>query len=158
MKQIEIKIENPTGLHARPAKVFVNVAKGFQSDIRVYHGEKKANAKSLISLLTLGVETGSEIKIEVNGDDEEVAIVALESAIRGGLGEEELLERVKQEKETKKAQEPANFVQPKPLDIELPANCIQGIPGAQGISIGPIYHLINRTEITIADTQLGEQT
>jgi phosphocarrier protein FPr len=43
-------------------------------------------------------------------------------------------------------------VQPKPLDIELPANCIQGIPGAQGISIGPIYHLINRTEITIEET------
>jgi phosphocarrier protein FPr len=152
MKQLEIKIENPTGLHARPAKVFVNVAKEFQSDIRVYHGEKKANAKSLISLLTLGVETGSEIRIEVNGDDEELAIDALEAAIRGGLGEEELLKRVKrEEEESKLTKEPVEVKKPIPGSVELPANCFQGISGAQGVAIGPIYHL-KQTEITIEET------
>lgn len=151
MKKIEIKIQNPTGLHARPAKVFVNIAKGFQSDIRVFHGEKKANAKSLISLLTLGVETGSKIKIEVIGEDEDPATDALEAAIRGGLGEEELLERVKQEEKTKLTQEPIKVELPISASVELPANCIQGIPGAQGVAIGPIYHL-KRTEITIEET------
>ena len=56
MKEQELTIHNPTGLHARPAKVFVNTAKQYKSDIRVQHGAKKANAKSLISMLTLGVE------------------------------------------------------------------------------------------------------
>jgi phosphocarrier protein FPr len=41
MKQIEIVIHNRTGLHARPAKVLVNLAKQFKSDIRLQCGEKK---------------------------------------------------------------------------------------------------------------------
>ena len=94
MKQLEIIIQNPTGLHARPAKIFVNLAKQYKSDIRVFHGEKKANAKSLISMLTLGVQSGNTIRIEADGEDEDVAIVAIEEAIEGGLGEEELIEQV----------------------------------------------------------------
>ena len=87
MKQIDVVIHNPTGLHARPAKVFVNTAKQFDSDIRVEHGPKKANAKSMISLLTLGVESGSQIRILVEGDDEDAALLALETAVANGLGE-----------------------------------------------------------------------
>ena len=52
MKQLEIVIQNPTGLHARPAKVLVKLAKQFQSDIKIKHGEKTANAKSMVSVLT----------------------------------------------------------------------------------------------------------
>ncbi len=52
MKQLDLIIQNPTGLHARPAAVFVNTAKQFQANIRVQHGPKKANAKSVISVLT----------------------------------------------------------------------------------------------------------
>ena len=60
MKKLEIVIENPTGLHARPAKTFVNIAKKFSSDIVVIHKDKRAKGKSLISLLTLGAETGAQ--------------------------------------------------------------------------------------------------
>ena len=64
---IELVIQNRTGLHARPAKEFVNLAKKFAADIRVHHGGKKANGKSLVSLLTLGVKRGSSIRIEAEG-------------------------------------------------------------------------------------------
>ena len=45
MKQLELVIHNKTGLHARPARVFVDIAKQFQSSIRVGHKEKQVNAK-----------------------------------------------------------------------------------------------------------------
>ena len=153
MKQLEIIIQNPTGLHARPAKIFVNLAKQYKSDIRVFHGEKKANAKSLISMLTLGVQSGNTIRIEADGEDEDVAIVAIEEAIEGGLGEEELIEQVAAE--TEPVQEEEKPIKGKQAqnesDAPLPENMIQGIAGAPGIAIGPIYHL-KRTEIKVEET------
>ena len=87
MKQIELVIQNKTGLHARPAKVLVNLAKQFKSDISLQHGAKRVNAKSMVSVLTLGAVCGSEITVQVNGVDEEKAIAELEAAIRAGLGD-----------------------------------------------------------------------
>src|SRR5215468_3642081 len=87
MRQLEVTINNETGLHARPAKTLVNLVKKFKSNIVIYHGAKKANAKSLISVLTLGASKGSQIKIEVSGEDEENAMAEIESAIHSGLGE-----------------------------------------------------------------------
>ena len=88
MKQLDLIIHNPTGLHARPAAVFVNTAKQFQADIRVQHGPKKANAKSVISVLTLGVRQGGQICITADGPDEEAALADLKTAIDSGLGDE----------------------------------------------------------------------
>ena len=155
MKQLETVIKNPTGLHARPAKVFVKIAKKYQANIRVFHGEKKANAKSMISLLTLGVENGSTIRIEADGEDEDVALVALIQAVEDGLGEEELIGRVAAETDSVQAesvpderkQAPVESVPPPPLD----ENMLKGIPGAPGIAIGPIYHF-KKTEITVEET------
>ena len=92
MKTFEIEIKNPTGLHARPAKTFVNLAKQYTSKVTVFHNDKKANGKSLISLLTLGVERGSLIRVEIEGDDEDTAKTALYEGIEAGLGEEEIIE------------------------------------------------------------------
>ncbi len=135
MKQVDVVIQNPTGLHARPAKVFVNTAKKFDSDIRVVHGAKKANAKSMISLLTLGVESGSQISILVEGNDEDEALAALESAVATGLGEEEHMPHPTSTSVPKSA----NGQQSTP--IVLADNMIKGIPAAPGIAIGPIYRL-----------------
>ena len=81
MKQIEIVIHNRTGLHARPAKVLVNLAKQFKSNISLQHAEKKANAKSMVSVLTLGAVCGSAIIVQASGEDEEKAIAEIEAAI-----------------------------------------------------------------------------
>ncbi len=150
MKQIDVVIHNPTGLHARPAKVFVNTAKQFASDIRVEHGSKKANAKSMISMLTLGVERGSQIRILVEGSDEDEALSALETAISSGLGEGET--------ETHTSTPAAPSTQPTngqlPPPVELSSNMIKGIPAAPGIAIGPIYRL-QHEEIEIEETFQG---
>src|ERR1700694_2752270 len=87
MKQIEIVIQNRTGLHARPAKVLVNLAKQFKSDINLQYGTKRANAKSMVSVLTLGAVSGSGITVQAGGVDEDKAIAEIEAAIHLGLGD-----------------------------------------------------------------------
>src|SRR5687768_3472327 len=88
MKEVELVIHNSTGLHARPARALVDTASRFESSVRVRHGEKLVNGKSLISVLTLGIRRGQTISILVDGVDEATAAEALALAVRGGLGEE----------------------------------------------------------------------
>ncbi len=149
MKQLDIMIQNPTGLHARPAKEFVNHAKKFKSDIRVHHGAKKANAKSLISMLTLGVESGSEIRIVVDGVDEVEAMAALESAVISGLGEGDHIEKNNQAKKAE-VEKPA-APPPAPPTAE---NEIRGIAAAPGIAIGPVFQF-RKKELEIEETFAG---
>ena len=155
MKQKVLKIQNPTGLHARPAKVFVNIAKGFESDVNVYYGEKKANAKSMISMLTLGVEKGSEIRIEVEGSDEEQALQAIIEGVLSGLGEETLLAKASLPEEPDP--QPAEKESEGPLPTDFDQRHIQGIPGAPGIAKGPVYHL-RKSEIKVETTFDSEST
>ncbi len=69
------------GLHARPAAQFVKTAKGFSSDIVVIKGEKEANAKSSLKIMTLGAKKGDSIIIRAEGDDAEEAVDALAELI-----------------------------------------------------------------------------
>ncbi len=152
MKQLEITINNETGLHARPAKTLVNLVKQFKSDIVIRHGEKKANAKSLISVLTLGASKGSQLKIEVNGEDEETALAQIESAILSGLGEGEPAG----ESHAKPSAPPAPKVEEAPLEESKPtkANMLKGVGAAPGIAIGPVFQF-QRQEISINEVSDG---
>jgi len=73
----KIVIKHKTGLHARPAAVFVDQASQFESAITIMLGEREANAKSIISVMTLGVGPEEEIIIKAEGVDEEEAISRL---------------------------------------------------------------------------------
>ncbi len=70
----EATVNNPTGLHARPATLLVKRASSFKSDVSVELNGKKANVKSLIGVLSLGVVKGSKIKVSAEGPDEEEAV------------------------------------------------------------------------------------
>lgn len=88
METLIIDLTNPTGLHARPAKNFVNVVQQFSSNISVTYQDKQANGKSLISLLKLGAESGAQIRIEIEGEDEQTAFNTLQESLAAGLLEE----------------------------------------------------------------------
>src|SRR5688572_31145988 len=137
MKQIEIVIHNRTGLHARPAKVLVNLAKQFKSDIRLQHGEKKANAKSMVSVLTLGVVSGSEITVQVDGADEEKAIAEIEAAILAGLGDED--RHAQADVQPVPVRTDAARQSP-PLAETVGPGVIKRVGAAPGIAVGPIFH------------------
>ena len=72
-----ITITNETGLHARPASMFVNTSAKFKSELMVKKGEKQVNAKSILAVLSLGITKGTEITISADGADEDEAINAL---------------------------------------------------------------------------------
>ncbi len=81
-------LKNKTGLHARPAAIFVQTSNNFKSSINVCCNERKVDAKSILSVLTLGAEMGMEIVIEINGSDETEALQALAKLIENKFGEE----------------------------------------------------------------------
>jgi len=84
----EVTIENKTGLHARPASLFVKTASKFKSDIMVDKNSKTGNAKSIISILSLGIGKGSRVKITADGPDENEAVVSLVELVKTKFGEE----------------------------------------------------------------------
>jgi phosphocarrier protein len=74
MKSIKQTLENKNGLHARPAALFVNEAQKYESEITIDFEQKSANAKSLLSILGLGVGYNNIITIKADGPDEQLAL------------------------------------------------------------------------------------
>jgi catabolite repression HPr-like protein len=66
-----------TGLHARPAALFVQEANKFSSEVFVEKDDKKVNAKSIMGIMSLAISTNTEIYISAEGSDEEQALDAL---------------------------------------------------------------------------------
>jgi phosphocarrier protein FPr len=130
----DVVLELAAGLHARPATMFVDVAKGFASDVRVRLSDNVANGKSLAALLTLGAERGSPLTILARGDDQGEAIDALVAAVAGGLGDDEV---------------PDEGAAPTPSALPAwkpdgPALAVPGIGASPGLAIGPLWHLKRR--------------
>ena len=65
--------QGENGMHARPSGIIVNGASGFESEVKITFGEKSADAKSVFSLMGLGIKKGDKIKLTATGKDEEAA-------------------------------------------------------------------------------------
>ena len=79
-----VTVVNALGLHARAAARFVRMAGAFRSQIRVTHGHRTTDGKSILGLLLLAAARGTQIQISADGPDEEEAVRALaELATRG---------------------------------------------------------------------------
>jgi phosphotransferase system HPr (HPr) family protein len=90
MQSLEITVTHPVGLHARPAAEFVKLAAKFPCDIKICNmtaAGKTVNAKSILSVLTLGVQQGHVVQIETNGEREDEALQALRDLIQSNFGE-----------------------------------------------------------------------
>lgn len=70
----DVLVKCSTGLHARPATLLVKKASSFKSDVSIEFNGKKANVKSLIGVLSLGVTKDSTVKVIASGDDETLAV------------------------------------------------------------------------------------
>lgn len=82
-----VTIKNESGLHARPAGMFVKKAAEFKSTVDVIAKGKTVNAKSIMGIMSLGLAQGDELTISANGEDQESAINALVELVEGGFGE-----------------------------------------------------------------------
>lgn len=81
MQNKVLLILNEEGLHARPAGVFAKTASQFKSRIEVTASGRKVNAKSSLSLMSLGLKGGSEIEILVDGEDEVAALEEIQKLV-----------------------------------------------------------------------------
>jgi len=73
----KLTIRNRQGLHARPAALFVRLASKFDSEITVRRGKEKVNGKSIMGILMLGCEKGSQIELIIEGKDAQRALEEL---------------------------------------------------------------------------------
>ena len=76
--QKKIKINNASGLHARPAALFVQIANKYDSEVIIKKGIQEVNGKSIMGIMMLAAEHGSEIILLVEGDDAQEALKELE--------------------------------------------------------------------------------
>jgi phosphocarrier protein HPr len=78
-----VRLPEAVALHARPAGVFVRAAASFAATIEVEANGRRANAKSILEILGLGADGGTELAISASGDDAVEAVAELASLVTG---------------------------------------------------------------------------
>lgn len=74
----ELTINNKSGLHARPASLWVQTASRYRSKIKIKRGDSVVDGKSILGILSLGLSAGSVFELMVDGEDETEAAAGLE--------------------------------------------------------------------------------
>ncbi len=85
MKQAEITITNPSGLHARPAANVMKAAKKYQAEVRIVKGDRSCNAKSLVEMLNLDISKGDTVMLSCQGEDEAEALDGVKFAMENNI-------------------------------------------------------------------------
>lgn len=85
----KVTVQNRAGIHARPAAALVKEATRFSSEFYVHMYGYRINGKSILGLLTLAAEHGSELELELDGPDEEEAMDRLVTLFANGFKVEE---------------------------------------------------------------------
>ncbi len=84
-----VTIVNKLGLHARAASKLVNCASQFESEVFISRKDHRVNAKSIMGVMMLAASKGTELKLEVDGGDEQACRDAIVELIAGRFGEGE---------------------------------------------------------------------
>jgi phosphocarrier protein HPr len=89
MPRVEAKVmvSNKMGLHARPSTQIATTASRFSSDIHISKDGMDVDAKSVLELLMLAAECGTELTVSAEGDDAKEAVAALVELVKGRFGE-----------------------------------------------------------------------
>lgn len=82
MREREIVIGLETGLEARPIALLVQVASQFESDIYIESGNKRVNAKSIMGMMSLGLDNGETVRVSTAGEDEDKAMNEIEKFLK----------------------------------------------------------------------------
>ncbi|MFH1372754.1 MAG: HPr family phosphocarrier protein [bacterium] len=83
-----VEVINRLGLHARPAAQLVMVAARFQSEVFFIKKDLRVNGKSIMGVMMLAAEKGTELTVEIDGPDEEAAMQELLRVVKSGFGED----------------------------------------------------------------------
>ncbi|WP_186117888.1 phosphoenolpyruvate--protein phosphotransferase [Burkholderia gladioli] len=136
-ERVELVLDYPHGLHARPASAWVASAKRFQAALRVRHGDSVADPKNLVSLLQLGATANAELVLSAQGVDAAEALAALKRTIEALSAEEHA--RADAAKLRRQQAQPALWT---PRD---PVTVIEGVGAGPGFVAGPVRLMRSRT-------------
>ncbi len=84
MIEKSVKIQLNGGLEARPVAMLVQVASQHESSVYIMSGGRKVNAKSIMGMMSLALDTGESVTISADGKDEQEAIQSIEEYLSGG--------------------------------------------------------------------------
>ena len=85
MKSFNYVVQDPIGIHARPAGNLVKAIKTLDSEVTLIANGKTANGKKLMAVMSLGVKQGQEVTVAVEGGDEEASLAAMEAFFKENL-------------------------------------------------------------------------
>lgn len=132
-----ILVINQVGFHARPAAVLAGAAKKYNAQIRLEKDGKKADAKSVMRLMTLNVRFQDYIRIVPSGPEAEAAIKDLVHLIQSGLGDD-FRQKPTEQKPSSVQPDSATFAELRKTGIDDP-NLFVGIPAAPGLVSGRVF-------------------
>lgn len=140
-----ILVPNPVGMHARPAAVLANLAKKYQSTIRLQKGEKEANVRSVVGIMGLEIGYRDTVRLIAEGPDAAAAIANLSAEMRSGLGEEgakpaPALASIAQ----------SDITEPAPRPRSEDPNIILGVAASPGVAVGNTYRMTHQ-EIHVSE-------
>jgi phosphoenolpyruvate-protein phosphotransferase len=136
------KVRHAGGLHARPSALVQNTAKRFKSAVQIEFNGQRANAKSVVALMGLGVGEDDEVTAHVSGADAEDALAAVI----------EILQTRTESEAAANAQSAAPAAAPV---VELGGSLIGGVCAAPGLAIGQVVEM-SATELEVAETAADE--
>ena len=131
-----LTLPNANGLHARPAAVLAQAAKGFSASIYLHKQTQSANAKSLVAIMALQTVQGDSLQVSAAGADAEAAIAALVALLAQGCGEP--------------IAAPAVVVEP-----EGSATVLRGVCASPGSAFGQVVQ-VSEPELNITEAGSGE--
>ncbi|MEX5669095.1 HPr family phosphocarrier protein, partial [Pseudomonas neuropathica] len=114
-------------LHARPAAVFAQAAKGFSASIHLHKQQESANAKSLVAIMALQTAFGDIVQVSAAGRDAEEAISTLAALLTGGCGE------------TVAVPTPVEALEPSSLKV------LRGVCASPGSGFGQVVQIAEQT-------------
>ncbi|MFC6296209.1 phosphoenolpyruvate--protein phosphotransferase [Pseudomonas sp. CCM 7893] len=135
-----LTLPNANGLHARPAAVFAQAAKGFKASIYLHKQTQSANAKSLVAIMALQTVQGDTLQVSAAGDDADAAIKALVALLAEGCGETVVVAHA----ETVEPVAPASS-----------ANLLRGVCASPGSAFGQVVQ-VAEPELSITEAGAGE--
>ncbi|ASL28976.1 phosphoenolpyruvate--protein phosphotransferase [Azotobacter chroococcum] len=125
-----VTLPNVNGLHARPAAIFAQAAKGFAASIHLHKQQDRANAKSLVAIMALQTAHGDTLQISAVGEDAELAISTLTQLLVDGCGE---------------AVAPVAVVAPVVQPAELSSKLLRGVCASAGSAFGQVVQVAEST-------------
>lgn len=124
-----VALPNASGLHARPAAILAQAAKGFTATLRLHTARESANAKSLVAVMALQTRQGDMLRVSAQGVDAELALNTLVALIEAGCGESDATAPVDEA--------PAPQVQAQPLSTAL----LRGVCASPGAAYGQVVQV-----------------